>query len=101
MKAHEADRLLSPSERRCWSLWRIRSPRLRRLPWNRLLRSSTGSLFLTSRRIGVESIDEMLVMQRGKMPQATERFVNVTLTMGGGQETSLFFATSIRRQPSG
>ena len=35
-----------------------------------------------------------LVMQRGKMPRAAERFVNVTLTMGGGQETSLFFATS-------
>lgn len=35
-----------------------------------------------------------LVMQRGKMPRAAERFVNVTLTMGGGQETSLFFAAT-------
>jgi len=34
------------------------------------------------------------VMQRGKMPRAAERFVSVTLTMGGGQEMSLFFAAS-------
>lgn len=34
------------------------------------------------------------VMQRGKMPRAAERFVGLTLTMAGGQETSLFFTTS-------
>jgi hypothetical protein len=35
-----------------------------------------------------------LVTQRGKLPRAAERFVSVTLTLGGGQETSLFFAAS-------
>lgn len=34
------------------------------------------------------------VMQRGKTTRAAERFVGLTLTMAGGQETSLFFATS-------
>lgn len=34
------------------------------------------------------------VMQRGKMPRAAERFVGLTLTTAGGQETSLFFTTS-------
>lgn len=35
-----------------------------------------------------------VVMQRGKVPRAVERFVGVTLTMPGGQESSLFFAAT-------
>ncbi len=35
-----------------------------------------------------------VVMQRGKVPRAATRFVGVTLTMPGGQESSLFFAAT-------
>ncbi len=35
-----------------------------------------------------------LVSQRGKVPREAERFVGVTLTMAGGQESSLFFTAS-------
>jgi len=35
-----------------------------------------------------------VVMQRGKVPRAAERFVGVTMTMPGGQESSLFFAAT-------
>lgn len=35
-----------------------------------------------------------MVAQRGKVPRAAERFVGVTLTMAGGQESSLFFTAS-------
>lgn len=35
-----------------------------------------------------------LITQRGKVPRTAERFVGVTLTMAGGQESSLFFAAS-------
>jgi len=35
-----------------------------------------------------------VVMQRGKVPRAAERFVGITLTMPGGQESSLFFAAT-------
>lgn len=35
-----------------------------------------------------------VVMQRGKVPRAAARFVGVTLTMPGGQESSLFFAST-------
>lgn len=35
-----------------------------------------------------------LISQRGKVPRAAERFVGVTLTMAGGQESSLFFTAS-------
>lgn len=35
-----------------------------------------------------------LISQRGKVPRAAERFVGVTLTMAGGQESSLFFSAS-------
>jgi hypothetical protein len=35
-----------------------------------------------------------VVTQRGKVPRTAERFVGVTLTMAGGQESSLFFAAT-------
>lgn len=35
-----------------------------------------------------------VITQRGKVPRAAERFVGVTLTMAGGQESSLFFAAT-------
>ncbi|WLE57660.1 hypothetical protein GIY62_10830 [Burkholderia plantarii] len=35
-----------------------------------------------------------VVMQRGKAPRAAERFMGLTLTLPGGQETSVFVATS-------
>ncbi|WP_257818666.1 hypothetical protein [Burkholderia glumae] len=35
-----------------------------------------------------------VVMQRGKAPRAAERFMGLTLTLPGGQETSVFVATT-------
>ena len=35
-----------------------------------------------------------MVTERGLAPRASERFVGLTLTMPGGQESSLFVATS-------